>query len=73
MANGFERLARITKVSALLAVLDSLDEPPTAADLEGWPPELWALLSEVANVNPPSATARAMVARELRSERKEVA
>lgn len=64
--NHFERINRATKLSAILAVIDSLEDRPSADDVAGWGADLWLLLAEVANVRPPSEMTRKLVERELR-------
>lgn len=59
--NAHELAARATKADALLAVLDLLTPPPSAADLASWHAESWALAAGVARVRPPSAATIAVI------------
>lgn len=79
--NHWEDDARGRKVTRLLAVIDLLDEAPTAAEVAGWSTATWRELARTASavfdvrVNPPSATSRALViaeleAREQRAQRR---
>lgn len=65
--NSYERINRAAKVSAILAVIDSLEDRPSADDVAAWPEHLWLTLAEVAQLkSPPSETTRKLVERELR-------
>ena len=70
--NPWEDDARGRKISRLLAVIDLLDETPSADDVAGWSTATWRELARTASavfdvrVNPPSATSRALVIEELR-------
>lgn len=66
--NSYERINRAAKVSAILAVIDSLEDRPSADDVASWSEGLWLLLAEVAQLkSPPSLTTRKLVERELRA------
>lgn len=66
--NSYERINRAAKISAILAVIDSLEDRPSADDVAAWPEHLWLTLAEVARLkSPPSPTTRKLVERELRA------